>query len=173
MPGGRLVAARRWCPCTRAPGSLPSRADTAGTAVAAPGAIKPTSPTGGHQALGSRARRPAVVLAGRLLAVGCGVEAVAYRGGRAATASNADTPNWIAVVGPGTYGRGAALYVAQAGSTCRSRTVSRYRCRRSAYSLAPEHACEACGASAVTWPLAPVGGEPADSPAGRERRLVG
>ena len=25
--------------------------------------------------------------------------------------------NWIAVVGPGTYGRGAALYIAQAGST--------------------------------------------------------
>jgi hypothetical protein len=25
--------------------------------------------------------------------------------------------NWIAVVDPGTYGRGAALYVARAGST--------------------------------------------------------
>jgi hypothetical protein len=46
---------------------------------------------------------------------------ITHLGGRPTTRSEQPPTcrdrNWIAVVGPGTYGRGAALYVAQAGST--------------------------------------------------------
>jgi hypothetical protein len=60
--------------------------------------------------------RPRRLITNRCLSLG-----ITHLGGRPTTRSEQPPTcrdrNWIAVIGPGTYGRGAALYVAQAGST--------------------------------------------------------